>query len=221
MYCKKDFIKFLVEKKVLAFGQFVTKSGRKTPYFFNMGKINTALSLSSLADAYCDLIIKHFGPEIDNVFGPAYKGIPLSVMVAHKLSKRLKKDISFTFDRKEKKDHGEGGILIGHEYSGQERVVVVEDVLTSGISLVQTASILKGYKITPLGAVLGINRQEKVDATNRFGFPIHSLLSVHEVLNYVLNSDVSTLGINNPPEIKDKIKKYLSSFGSSAVVNSQ
>ena len=227
MHKKQDLIKFLLQKNVLSFGDFITKSGRKSPYFFNMGKINTAYSLKKIASAYADLIINHFGDKVDNVFGPSYKGIPLSIMVAQLLSKSLQKDISFTFDRKEQKKHGEGGSLIGHEYKGTENVVIVEDVLTSGLSLSHTTSLLESYNIYPLGAIVAVDRKEHpkqhlIDQKNirhHFRFPIYELLSVNDILTHALQSHKENEIIGKDPNTIKKIKDYLSSFSSTSTIS--
>ena len=157
----KAFLKLLLSSEVLRFGSFKTKSGRLSPYFFNTGNFKSGLVLSAVASIYADVIIEKIGPNVDNLFGPAYKGIPLAVMTAQELVKKTGKDVTFTFNRKEAKDHGEGGTLVGHVYTGKEQVVVIEDVITGGTSFSETLPILKHYGIRPAGLIVGVDRQEK------------------------------------------------------------
>jgi orotate phosphoribosyltransferase len=157
----KAFLKLLLSSEVLRFGSFKTKSGRLSPYFFNTGNFKSGLVLSAVASIYADVIIEKIGAQVDNLFGPAYKGIPLAVMTAHELAKKTGKDVTFTFNRKEAKDHGEGGTLVGHAYTGREKVVVIEDVITGGTSFSETLPILKHYGIRPAGLIVGVDRQEK------------------------------------------------------------
>ena len=133
---KQDFIDFMVRSDVLTFGDFVTKSGRNTPYFVNTGRYSTGEQLLRLGEFYADAI-QSWGQEIDVLFGPAYKGIPLSVTTAVALSRRGT-DLAYTFNRKEAKDHGEGGVLVGHAPVDGDRVLIVEDVTTAGTSIRET-----------------------------------------------------------------------------------
>jgi len=157
----KAFLKLLLGSEVLRFGSFKTKSGRMSPYFFNTGNFKSGLVLSAVASIYADVILEKIGSHVDNLFGPAYKGIPLAVMTAHELAKKTGKDVTFTFNRKEVKDHGEGGTLVGHSYTGNEQVVVIEDVITGGTSFSETLPILKHHGIRPVGLIVGVDRQEK------------------------------------------------------------
>lgn len=160
----KAFLKLLLGSEVLRFGSFKTKSGRLSPYFFNTGNFKSGQVLAAVAGIYADVILEKIGDQVDNLFGPAYKGIPLAVMTAHELAKRTGKDVTFTFNRKEAKDHGEGGTLVGHTYQGHEKTVVIEDVITGGTSFSETLPILKHYGIRPIGLIVGVDRQEKGNA---------------------------------------------------------
>src|SRR5690554_300142 len=128
---KNTFIEFLVASGALRFGDFTTKSGRQSPYFVNTGEFKTGASISTLASFYASTFVKHFAGQADNLFGPAYKGIPLCAATALKLAESHQIDLSFTYNRKEVKDHGEGGLLVGDTYKSPKNVVIIEDVIRS------------------------------------------------------------------------------------------
>lgn len=185
------FLELLLKAEVLRFGDFQTKSGRRSPYFFNTGLIDSGERLSAACELYAEAIAEHFGDRVQNLFGPAYKGIPLAVMTASKLAARLNRDISFTFNRKEAKDHGEGGVLVGRAYQGGENVVVVEDVITGGTSIAETMPILSRAKVNVIGLVVGIDRQElgsqvklsaRAEIEQKWGIPVISLLNLDQVI---------------------------------------
>ncbi|HEX7669986.1 MAG TPA: orotate phosphoribosyltransferase [Polyangiaceae bacterium] len=158
---KREFIDFMVRSGVLTFGDFVAKSGRKTPYFVNTGKYQTGSQLKSLARAYADAIEKNLGREVDVLFGPAYKGIPLAVAVSMELAERGH-DVGFCFNRKEAKDHGEGGSLVGWSLKDGDRVLIVEDVTTAGTSIRETVPLLRGAANVKLaGLVVAVDRMER------------------------------------------------------------
>ena len=186
----------MLKAEVLRFGEFQTKSGRLSPYFFNTGQLDSGDRLSEACELYAELIAKHFGPHVENLFGPAYKGIPLAVMTAGKLATRLGRDVSFTFNRKEAKDHGEGGLLVGRAYRGNEKVVVVEDVITGGTSISETMPILQKSGVEVLGLVVGIDRQEvgrggklsaRAEVESRWRIPVLSLVNLDQVVDYLHN----------------------------------
>lgn len=157
---KQSFIDFMVEAGVLTFGDFTAKSGRKTPYFVNAGRYRTGQQLRLLAGYYADAIVKE-GAQFDFLFGPAYKGIPLVVSIAMVLAERGL-DVPFCFNRKEAKDHGEGGNLVGHTPRDGEKVLIVEDVTTAGTSIRETVPLLKqAAKIELAGLVVSVDRMEK------------------------------------------------------------
>ena len=140
---KQEFIEFMVESNVLRFGDFITKSGRKTPFFINTGNYTTGEQLDKLGMFYAKAINEYFGKEVDVLFGPAYKGIPLTVTTAISMNKLYDLNVEYCSNRKEVKDHGEGGILLGAKLDDTKRVVIVEDVMTAGTSIYETAPILK------------------------------------------------------------------------------
>ncbi len=157
---KESFIDFMVEAGVLTFGDFTAKSGRKTPYFVNAGRYRTGQQMRLLAGYYADAIIKE-GVQFDFLFGPAYKGIPLVVGIAMVLAERGL-DVPFCFNRKEAKDHGEGGNLVGHAPKDGEKVLIVEDVTTAGTSIRETVPLLKhAAKVELAGLVVSVDRMEK------------------------------------------------------------
>lgn len=136
------FVNFLVESGALKFGKFITKSGRETPYFINTGEFRTGASLSKLAEFYAAAFVKHFDGKAQNLYGPAYKGIPLCAATAMKLSDVYAKNLTFTYNRKEVKDHGEGGSLVGYKYAEKTNIVIIEDVITAGTSVNETMQTL-------------------------------------------------------------------------------
>ncbi|MDR0304610.1 MAG: orotate phosphoribosyltransferase [Chitinispirillales bacterium] len=157
---KQDFIEFMVECEVLTFGDFITKSGRKTPYFINTGRYKTGAQIAKLGEFYAEAITKNFS-DYNALFGPAYKGIPLSVTTAIALTKK-NINVGFCFNRKEIKDHGEGGTLIGYNLKDGDKVLMIEDVTTAGTSIAETLPILKNIaNVTVGGLIVSVDRQEK------------------------------------------------------------
>ena len=208
---QQRYLDLILKNKGISFGDFTTKSGRQSPYFIDTGSIHTGDELYQLTEVYSTCICEHLeGKQIQNVYGPAYKGIPLAISCSYNLSKRLKKEVSFSFNRKEKKDHGEGGELVGYQYRGGESVIVVEDILTGGVSLKQTFEFLKSnYQITPQAAIVGIDRQEKGMTTNLsakdelskvYGIPIFSILWFFVLRSYLFNKTLSiSVPSSSPP----------------------
>ena len=159
---KQEFIEFMVECGVLQFGDFVTKSGRKTPFFINTGFYRTGSQLRRLGQYYAKAIHEAFGEEFDVLFGPAYKGIPLTVAATIALSEEYGADIRYTSNRKEVKDHGDKGILLGSPIASGDRIVIIEDVTTAGTSIQETMPILKAQgDVTPIGLVVSVDRMER------------------------------------------------------------
>lgn len=190
---KKQFIDFMMEVGVLTFGDFTTKSGRKTPYFVNTGLYRTGSQLSRLGKFYADAV-EASGVECDVLFGPAYKGIPLVVTTAMALNERGH-DVAFCFNRKEVKDHGEGGSLVGHKLQDSDRVLIIEDVTTAGTSIRETVPILRSAAdISLSGLVVAVDRREKgatseltalAEVSKEFAMPTHSIVDVHEIISHV------------------------------------
>ena len=156
---KQDFIKFMVRSGVLTFGDFITKSGRPTPYFVNTGNYRTASQISTLGTYYAACVVENVG-EFDLMYGPAYKGIPLVTTTAVSMWRDYEKDVPYCFNRKEAKDHGEGGTIVGAPLAG--RVLIVDDVITAGTAIREALAIIREAGGTPAGIVIALDRQERV-----------------------------------------------------------
>lgn len=193
---KAEFIEFMVESGVLTFGDFVTKSGRPTPYFMNAGLYRTGDHLRRLGEFYADAVIQagYLDDGVDVLFGPAYKGIPLVATTAIALSRRGH-DVAYAFNRKEAKLHGEGGVLVGHSPVDGDRVLIIEDVTTAGTSIRETVPILQAAAaITLAGLVVSLDRGERSpDAAtsalatvgDEFSMSTSSIVTVHEVIEHL------------------------------------
>jgi len=209
---QKDFIEFCLQTEVLRFGEFVLKSGRKSPYFFNAGLFNTGTSLAALGEFYADRILD-WGQDFDVLFGPAYKGIPLAVSVAMALSARTGRPVPFCFNRKEAKDHGEGGLIVGAELKG--RVVIVDDVVTAGISVDESIDIIHKAGATPAAVCIALDRMEhglegqlptSRLIAERHGIPVLSIADLEVLIAYLSS------GSGNA-EVLDAIKRYRQDYG--------
>ena len=188
---KKTFLELALKYEVLKFGAFTLKSGRVSPYFFNLGKIASGAALRALGHAYAEALSEH-GIAFDVVFGPAYKGIPLAAAVAIAFSERDGRDIPFAYNRKEAKDHGEGGVLVGAELSGRD-VVIIDDVLTAGTALREAHGLVKQAGGRPKLAITALDRQEigknncsaVAEITEQLGLSVISLVTVRDLLTYL------------------------------------
>ena len=189
---KQNFIEFMVDANVLTFGDFTTKSGRKTPFFINTGRYRSGSQMNRLAGFYADAIQAQ-NLEFDFLFGPAYKGIPLVVAISMELSRR-RIDIPFCFNRKEAKDHGEGGTLVGHSPSAGERVLIVEDVTTAGTSIRETVPQLRAAADIKLaGLVVSVDRMERGQGTlnaltelrHEFDMQTFAIVTIGEIAEYL------------------------------------
>ncbi|WP_102375147.1 orotate phosphoribosyltransferase [Raoultibacter massiliensis] len=196
---KQEFIEFMVESEVLKFGDFTLKSGRKSPFFMNAGAYVTGSQLHRLGRYYARAIHDSFGLNFDVVFGPAYKGIPLSVITTMALNELYGVEVRYCSNRKEAKDHGDAGILLGSDLRDGDRVVMVEDVTTSGKSIEETHPILKSQAdVDVKGLMVSLNRMEvgkggKMSALDevrdRYGFPTAAIVTMEEVTEYLLNRE--------------------------------
>ena len=193
---KEDFIHFMVDCNVLKFGDFVTKSGRKTPFFVNTGFYRTGGQLRKLGAFYAEAIEKTYGTDFDILFGPAYKGIPLSVATAMALSERDGVEIGYSANRKEVKDHGEGGKLLGSPIADGDRVVIIEDVTTAGTSIRETYPLIKAQgNCQVLGLIVSVDRQEKgtgdkgalEEIGETFGMKTGAIVTMEEVVECLYN----------------------------------
>ena len=191
---KQEFIEFMIDCEVLRFGDFVTKSGRKTPFFVNTGFYRTGAQLRRLGGYYARAIKDAFGLEFDVLFGPAYKGIPLSVAASMAVSELFDKEIRYCSNRKEIKDHGDKGILLGSPLDDGDKVVIIEDVTTAGTSIAETMPILKAQaKVQPVGLVVSVDRMERGQGTKsalaeiqeRYGLQTTAIVTMEEVVEHL------------------------------------
>jgi orotate phosphoribosyltransferase len=212
---QRRFVDFMVEVGVLTFGDFTTKSGRKTPYFVNTGKYRSGTQLATLGRAYADAIERSFPEGFDCLFGPAYKGIPLVVAVAMAFAERGR-EVEFVFNRKEAKDHGEGGLLVGRKLRDGDRVLIVEDVTTAGTSIRETVPILRAAAdIRLAGLVVSVDRQERASESStttalsevgaEFDMPTAAIVTIDEVVGHLADR----LGADDRARIAD----YRARFG--------
>lgn len=218
---KKEFIEFMISCEVLTFGDFVTKSGRNTPFFINTGKYRTGDQIARLGAFYAQAIQDHFGTDADVLFGPAYKGIPLVTTAASAMAQRGQGDIAFCFNRKEVKDHGEGGSLVGHKLQDGDNVLIVEDVTTAGTSIYETVPILQGAaNVKLLGLIVSVDRMEKgqgersafAQIREDFGMKTCAIVTLDEVVAYLHNSEIDgTVYIDDA--MKSNIDAYRALYG--------
>lgn len=215
-----EFIEFMVRSSVLTFGDFVAKSGRRTPYFVNTGRYRTGAQLAKLAAAYADAIERHLGGAVDVLFGPAYKGIPLVVATSMELARRGR-DVGFCFNRKEAKDHGEGGQLVGWDLEAGQRVLIIEDVTTAGTSIRDTVPLLRAAADVVLaGLVVAVDRLERgtgdqsalaeIGAT--FGMPTFSIVTIDEIVQHLSTHDVDGRRVVTPA-LQERIAAYRRAYG--------
>ena len=187
---QRDFIRFAIERGVLRFGQFTLKSGRTSPYFFNAGLFDSGLALAQLGRFYAAAIVDS-GIDFDVLFGPAYKGIPLAATTAVALAEHHGRDLPWCFNRKEAKDHGEGGTLVGAPLKG--RVLIVDDVITAGTAIREVMQIIQDQGAQAAGTLIALNRQERgqgelsaiQEVERDFGMPVVSIVSLQQVLEYL------------------------------------
>lgn len=194
---KEEFIEFMVESQVLKFGEFILKSGRKSPFFMNVGAYVTGKQLKKLGEYYAKSIHENFGDEFDVLFGPAYKGIPLSVTTAIAYSELYGKEVRYCSNRKEAKDHGDAGILLGSNLADGDRVIMIEDVTTSGKSIEETYPILMSQgKVEIKGLIVSLNRMEKgregklsalAEIKEKYGFDSHAIVTMEDVIKHLYN----------------------------------
>ncbi len=194
---KKEFIEFMVDSGVLKFGEFTLKSGRKSPFFMNAGAYVTGAQLRRLGEYYAKAIHENFGDDFDVLFGPAYKGIPLSVATTIAYSALYGKEIRYCSNRKEVKDHGDVGILLGSKLKDGDRVVIIEDVTTSGKSIEETFPILmEQAKVEVKGLMVSLNRMEKglggkvsalAEIKEKYGFQARAIVTMADVIEHLYN----------------------------------
>ncbi|MCP4173788.1 MAG: orotate phosphoribosyltransferase [Fuerstiella sp.] len=219
---KQNFIEFMMRANVLTFGDFTTKSGRKTPFFINTGRYRTGDQMNRLAGFYADAIQAQ-DVTFDFLFGPAYKGIPLAVAVAMELSNRGA-NVPFCFNRKEAKTHGEGGTLVGHQPESAERVLIVEDVTTAGTSIRETVPVLQAAaEIQLAGLVVSVDRMERgqgevnalTELRDEFSMPTFAIVTICEIADYLHGRELDG-NVVVTDELFARIQDYRQQYGGTA-----
>lgn len=219
---KQEFIEFMVDSQVLKFGEFTLKSGRKSPFFMNAGAYVTGTQLRKLGEYYAKAIHDNYGLDFDVLFGPAYKGIPLSVATTMAISELYGKDIRYCSNRKEVKDHGDTGILLGSKLKDGDRVVIIEDVTTSGKSIEETFPILKEQADVEIkGLMVSLNRMEVGKGGEKsaldeirelYGFEAYAIVTMEEVVEHLYNKEYKgTVVIDDT--LKAAIDAYYEQYG--------
>lgn len=223
MSLQHNFIEFALDTKVLRFGEFKTKAGRLSPYFFNLGLFNTGSTLARLADFYAKTLLaaRERGEiEFDMIFGPAYKGIPLAAAVAIKLSE-MGCDIPYAFNRKEAKDHGEGGTIVGAPLKG--KVIVIDDVISAGTSVRESVNLIKSAGATPSGVLIALDRMEKggtaeemtehsavQEVEKLYQMPVISIINLKDLLAFM---EEDTPMAQQAKPFKDAVVAYRARYG--------
>ena len=214
---KREFIEFLQSAGVLRFGDFTAKSGRKIPYFVNAGMIKTGDQISKMGEFYAKAYFDKLGKKPTVLYGPAYKGIPLSISAAVALSKNGL-DVPFFFNRKEVKDHGEGGTFVGYVPTAGEEIVIIEDVITAGTAIRESMEILSHLENTKVVATfIMVDRKEKgqgekgamQEIEEQFGFPVYSVVDVYDIIEYLEEDPANEENVT-------RIKNYLAVNGAKA-----
>lgn len=207
---QKDFVDFTLETGVLKFGEFTLKSGRISPYFFNAGLFNKGSHLSELGKFYAQAI-EASALKFDVLFGPAYKGIPLAAAASIALNDSFNHNVPYSFNRKEVKDHGEGGSIVGHPLEGD--ILIIDDVITAGTAIREAQDIIQNYGANAKGVIVALDRQEKgkgelsaiQEVEQIFGITVLSIINLSHIIDYLKTSDDS--------KILDKIESYRSQYG--------
>ncbi|HYH02715.1 MAG TPA: orotate phosphoribosyltransferase [Bacillota bacterium] len=219
---KEEFIEFMVRSNVLRFGDFTAKSGRKTPYFINAGNYRTGAQIAKLGDFYAACIVENQIKEYDLLFGPAYKGIPLSVAAAIALFRNYQMDIPYSFNRKEAKDHGEGGVVVGYQPQDNDRVLIIEDVTTAGTSVRESFTLLKNIaKVNITTLVVSVDRMEKGTGSRSalqelqedYGIRTQAIVNIRDIVNHLYQREIDGK-ILIDDEMKQRIEAYLAVYGS-------
>ena len=218
---KQEFIEFMVDSDVLRFGEFTLKSGRKSPFFMNAGLYVTGAQLTKLGEYYAKAIHDNYGDDFDVLFGPAYKGIPLSVATTMAFHRLYGKEIRYCSNRKEAKDHGDAGILLGSPIKDGDKVVIIEDVTTSGKSIEETFPIIKAQgDVEIVGLMVSLNRMEKgkgtksalVEIKEKYGFDANAIVTMEDVVEHLYNKPYKGRVVIDDT-IKAAIDKYNVQYG--------
>lgn len=221
MTYQEEFITFMVRSGVLTFGDFTTKSGRKTPYFINTGNYKTGAQASKLGGYYAACIQEHFPHGIDCLFGPAYKGIPLVVSAAAALYQNHSRDLPYCFNRKETKDHGEGGSLVGYKPQDGDRVAIVEDVVTAGTAVRESIELFKRVANVSIKALfVSVDRMERGtrdcstldELRNDYGITVCPIVTVREIMDFLHNREVDGR-VYIDDRMRGRMEDYLAEYG--------
>lgn len=212
---KKEFIEFMLSAEVLRFGHFVTKSGRNTQYFVNTGNYKTGAQLSRLGSYYADLVHEFAGSDFEAMFGPAYKGIPLATACAGALYRDFGIDKPIFFNRKEAKDHGEGGSIVGYKPQDGDRIVIIEDVITAGTAVRETMPILQGCaRVSTPHMFISVDRCEVgqtpgktaiMEVEEEFGIKVHPIVTVTDIYEYLKDN-------NTDPSLLSAMEGYMKEY---------
>jgi len=208
---QREFIEFALAQGVLRFGSFTLKSGRQSPYFFNAGLFNTGKRLAALGRFYAAAIIDS-GIEADVLFGPAYKGIPIASATAVQLAEAFDRDLPWCFNRKEAKDHGEGGLIVGSPLAG--RVLIIDDVITAGTAIREVMTLVQNAQAKAVGVVVAVDRQERgkgelsaiQEVVRDFGIPVVSIIKLNQIIAYLEETGLYA-------EHLDAVRRYRDEFG--------
>ena len=218
MNYKAEFIRFMMDSGVLIFGDFTTKSGRKTPYFINTGNYKTGEQIAKLGEFYARCILEHMEAgdipaDIEALFGPAYKGIPLVAATAAALYKEGR-NLNYCFNRKEAKDHGEGGSMVGYKLQNGDKVLIIEDVITAGTAVRETLPVLKAAADVQVpGLVISVDRMERgqgeltaiQEIERDFGIRTFPIVTVKDILETLTDEELS-------PELRERMKAYMAQY---------
>lgn len=217
---KEKFVRLMLEAGVLKFGEFKTKSGRLSPYFINTGNYSTGRELKLLGEFYADLIMDKFKDKVDFLYGPAYKGIPLAAAVSIALYNKYNIEMPYCFNRKEAKDHGEGGVIVAYQPKDGDRALIIEDVITAGTSVRESVPILKAKADVHIGSmVISVDRMEKgyngktaiSEVKEEFNIDTYPIVSVKDIIEILYNKEIDGKIIMNDA-IKASIEAYMAEY---------
>lgn len=221
MTYREEFIHFMVRSGVLTFGDFTTKSGRKTPYFVNTGNYKTGAQASRLGDYYAACIQEHMSDGIDALFGPAYKGIPLAVAAASSLYRGYGRDLPYCFNRKEAKDHGEGGAMVGYKPQAGDRIAIIEDVVTAGTAVRETIELFKSVAEVKFAALfVSVDRMERgtrdcttLDELRQdYGIQVYPIVTIRDIMDCLHNKPVDGQ-VYIDDAMLGRMEDYLAQYG--------
>ena len=225
MNYKREFIEFMVKSGVLTFGDFVTKSGRNTPYFINTGNYRTGEQIGKLGMFYAECIEENIlrgdiSSDVAALFGPAYKGIPLAVSTAISMSSKYGRDVNYCFNRKEAKDHGEGGTMVGYNLKNNDKVLIIEDVITAGTAVRETLPLLKAAAAVKVeGLVISVDRMEKgqgprtaiQEIQEEFGIRTFSIVTVKDIIDALFDIEIEGKVVINKAT-RGKMLRYMEMY---------